>query len=283
MDGTELVGAMTHLTADVMLRALSSVQQGKIYQLAFNLEAAMPHLADSQEIGGGDRLNIKLKAHDFPQYKTRIFSETISFPAHSGTHIDAFSHFSKNSAMYGGLKPEHVYAEDGMKQLGLECVAPILTRGVLIDIAHYQGREVLPGGTTIEPEQIQAALKQVDVNLEAGDVPLIRTGWARYWEDPKTYMSQAPGLSRRAAHWIADQKCVAIGIDQWIGDTVPAQSIEDRRSCNEVCLVERGLHLIKSLNLEQIAKDKVYEFLFIAMHPPVKGATGFPIQALAII
>jgi hypothetical protein len=37
------------------------------------------------------------------------------------------------------------------------------------------------------------------------------------------------------------------------------------------------------MNLEELARDGVYEFLFVAVPPPAKGATGFPIGCAAVV
>jgi len=280
---SDLIGAMRHVTPAVILKAARLIAEGKVYTLAHTLEPMMPQMIDCPDIGVGDRLTVKVGAFDIPEAKTRVFSDWVAFETHSGTHIDALSHWSKNCRMYGGLDPNVIYAEAGMKHLGLDEVPPMLTRAVLIDAAAYKGTEILLGGTVLQPEDFRGALKSQGVSLDAGDVVLVRTGWARHWDEPKKYMAECPGLSRRSAEWIADQHCVAIGADQWVVDAVPPERTEDRRACHEVCLVERGLHIIENLNLEELGRDKVYQFLFVALAPPLKGGTGFPAQVLAVI
>ena len=46
-------------------------------------------------------------------------------------------------------------------------------------------------------------------------------------------------------------------------------------------LVESGIHLIEVLNLEELARAQVYEFLFVAAPLNIRGATGAPIRPLA--
>ena len=45
---------------------------------------------------------------------------------------------------------------------------------------------------------------------------------------------------------------------------------------------ERGVSLLEALWLEDLAKDQVYEFLFIASPLKMRGATASPIRPLAI-
>jgi kynurenine formamidase len=48
-------------------------------------------------------------------------------------------------------------------------------------------------------------------------------------------------------------------------------------------LVESGIHIIEALNLEEIARERVYEFLFIAIPLKIRGGTGSPIRPLAVV
>ena len=47
-------------------------------------------------------------------------------------------------------------------------------------------------------------------------------------------------------------------------------------------LVECGIHIVEMLNLEELAKDRVYEFTFIAAPLKIRGGTGSPIRPLAL-
>jgi kynurenine formamidase len=48
-------------------------------------------------------------------------------------------------------------------------------------------------------------------------------------------------------------------------------------------LVERGIHLIEIMDLEAIARDRVYEFLFIALPLRITGGTGSWLRPVAIV
>jgi kynurenine formamidase len=259
------------------------VKLGRVYGLSHPLETAMPQMLDSPSIGVGDRLSIEVGSFDIPGANTRVFSDKVTLETHSGTHIDAFAHWSTGGRMYGGRTADESYAADGMRALGLENAPPIVTRGVLIDLAASRGADMLSAGTVLHPEDLQAALKRQGVALRSGDAALVRTGWAKLWDQPKRYMADCPGLSRRSAEWLADQGCVAVGADQWVIDADPPERPEDRRACHEVLLVERGVHIIENLDLEELARDGVSEFLFVAIAPPLKGGTGFPVGTAAIV
>jgi len=48
-------------------------------------------------------------------------------------------------------------------------------------------------------------------------------------------------------------------------------------------LVERGIHLIENLYLDEIARERVYEFLFVLATPKLKGGSAFPVEPIAIV
>jgi kynurenine formamidase len=47
-------------------------------------------------------------------------------------------------------------------------------------------------------------------------------------------------------------------------------------------LVESGIHIIEALNLEELARDRIYEFVFVAAPLKIRGGTGSPIRPLAL-
>ncbi|MBU1205773.1 MAG: hypothetical protein KKH04_02400 [Proteobacteria bacterium] len=45
---------------------------------------------------------------------------------------------------------------------------------------------------------------------------------------------------------------------------------------------QRGIQLMEMLNLEEIARDRVYEFLFVALPIRIIGGTASPVRPVAI-
>jgi Putative cyclase len=78
-----------------------------------------------------------------------------------------------NSVFYGGYPVEHTY-EHGMTELGVETVAPIVRRGVLLDIAGLEGVDILPADFEVTPDHLSRA-SHTEIN--EGNVVLLRTGW----------------------------------------------------------------------------------------------------------
>ena len=83
--------------------------------------------------------------------------------------------------------------------------------------------------------------------------------------------------------WLAEQGIVAVGADTIAVDVDPPEDPAYPRIGHQILLVERGVHLIENMNLEELAKDRVYEFLFILLAPKLKGGSAFPVQPVAIV
>ena len=73
--------------------------------------------------------------------------ERIEMTAHVGTHIDALGHFSKGDKLYNGLSAAETVTDWGLLKLGIEQAPPMITRGVLLDVARIDGGvHLTPGG-----------------------------------------------------------------------------------------------------------------------------------------
>ena len=202
--------------------------------------------------------------------------ESFAFGGHVGTHIDALCQVSCGGKLYGGTDAASVQSyAGGMSALSADTIAPIFRRGVLLDIA---GATILPEDFEITPAHLEAAAKNIEIR--PGDVVLLRTGWAAYWDDPRKFISRVhgPGPALPAARWLSDRGIFAAG-----SDTVAFEKVPDPAMPVHVhFLVESGIHIMECLNLESLAAARVYEFLFIAAPLKIRGATASPLRPLAI-
>jgi kynurenine formamidase len=206
-------------------------------------------------------------------------SEALAFGGHVGTHIDALCHFSRHGKLHDGAEVAQSYS-GGLERLSVDTMAPIFRRGVLLDIAGHQGAEVLPVDFTITPEHLDAACRDQRVEVRSGDVVLLRTGWARYWDDAARFIAQVkgPGPGEDAARWISGHGAFAAGSDTVAFELVPAPTMP----VHVHLLVENGIHIVECLNLEQLARERVYEFVFVAAPLKIRGGTGSPIRPIAV-
>jgi kynurenine formamidase len=209
-------------------------------------------------------------------------ADAIAMGSHNGTHIDALNHFSCDGKLHGGRDVHAVQSYTaGVDHLSVDTIEPIVRRGVLLDIARLLGAESLSKEMTVTPEHLDAACKRQRTEILRGDVVLLRTGWGQYFEDAARFVAQAhgPGPEIEGARWLSSRGIFGAGSDTVAFEKVPSQEMP----VHIHLLVESGIHIIENLNLEQLARDSVYEFVFMGAPLKIRGATGAPLRPLALV
>ena len=156
----------------------------------------------------------------------------------------------------------------------------------MLDIPALMGVGVLPAGQPITADQLQAAAKKQSLEVRAGDTVLIRSGWPEHWSNPNRFLGLtdgAPGPDESAAEWIAEKKVRITGAETVAYECIPAGRGHALLPVHRILLVENGIHIVEAMNLSDLARDKVYEFLFVLIPLKVVGATGIPVRPLALI
>ena len=97
------------------------------------------------------------------------------------------------------------------------------------------------------------------------------------------YCETEPGPGRETATWLADQRIVALGADTMAVDVDPPEDPTLSACSAPDHAVEHGVHLIENLFLDELVRDKIYEFLFVLATPKFKGGSAFPLKPVAII
>jgi len=217
-------------------------------------------------------------------------ADSIALGGHVGTHIDALCHFSCGGKVYGGVEASSIQNDStGFSELSVDTIAPILRRAVLLDIAAQLNVDALPTDFAVTPAHLDAALAMAQTTIEPGDIALLRTGWGRYFTDFAQFVTGAKGDSLRpgaagpgpeidAARWLSARGIFAAGSDTIAFEKVPAPSMP----VHVHLLVEKGIHIIEALDLEQLSRDRVYEFAFIAAPLKIRGGTGAPLRPIGL-
>ncbi len=205
-------------------------------------------------------------------------ADAIALGTHVGTHIDALCHFSCNGQLHGGIEAAGVQSYGGgVERHTIDQVKPLVRRGVLLDIAKAEGVDILPKDFVIGPKH----LENLGVKVLEGDVVLIRTGWARYWNDAAAFIAEvhSPGPGLDGAKWLSERRVFATGSDTAPFEFAPSPEM----SVHVHLLVDSGIHIIECLNLEELSASGATEFLFIAVPLKIRGGTGSPIRPIALI
>ena len=138
-------------------------------------------------------------------------------------------------------------------------------------------------GEVVTAEDLQGALKKEGVTVGEGDVVLVRTGHGQLWmKDNAAFNSGEPGIGMGAGQWLCDRKITLVGGDSWATEVVPSENKERPFEVHQLLLVRNGIYNLENLDLEELARDKVYEFAFVFAPLRLKGATGSPGNPIAV-
>ena len=278
-------GAANRLTPKKVLEAKSLITQGKTYQLGRLYEHGMP-------IPGKRHFSLTIPGLPTggPIGKNQMVSndELISGEiGQVGTQFDGLGHVGvrvgKDDIFYNGFKLGEFGDPYGLKKLGVENVGIFFTRGILLDVAGLRKAERLPNGYVINPDELQSCLDVHNLEIQPGDIVLIRTGHGKLWmKDNETYGAGEPGIGMAAARFLTERKVALIGADTWAIEVVPHEDPEVPYPVHQWNLTRHGVYHLENLDLEQLAADKVYEFAFIFCPLRLKGATGSPGNPIAV-
>jgi kynurenine formamidase len=214
-------------------------------------------------------------------------NELITLGGHTGTHIDALAHVSSHGQLHGGIDAQAASSGGRFRELGVETVAPLIGRGVLLDVPAARGCETLEPSHRIDDRELAETARLQRTEPEAGDVVLIRTGWpvGRYASNG-AYVGHdtgVPGPDISAARWLSKQGIKAAGADTIAFEWLAPGAGHSLLPVHTHLLYEAGIYILEVLDLEELAAEGVHEFVFIAVPLKLVGATGSPIRPLALV
>jgi kynurenine formamidase len=254
------------------------IKTGKVYDLGMDYYVGMPHHPNHPPFAFS-----LTKKHGDLVYEGGVSASNCLFTTggHTGTHFDALGHISLNGAIHGvdDISPWQDY--HGLKKGGIEQARPAVTRGVLLDIAGLAGVSCLDSDYRIGAEALQKAMERQNVGIEKGDAVFIRTGWIQYFDDPLKYTSHhdgCPGLVVDGAQLLVKSGAAYVGADTVALEKTPAANLP----VHVVLIVKNGVHILEALYLEELAADKVYDFLFMASPLKIRGGTASPVRPIAV-
>jgi hypothetical protein len=278
-------GAANRITPARIVSAARLVQKGQVYQLGRLYEHGMP-------IPGKRHFSLTIPGlpTGTPSGSNNIVSndELVSGEiGQVGTQFDGLGHvgarINGEDYFYNGNKLSDFGDTYGLKKLGVENAGVFFTRGILLDVCALSGKDRLPAGYVISPAELASCLKNANLEIQEGDVVLIRTGHGKLWmKDNASYAAGEPGIGLAAAKFLTDRKVALIGADTWAIEAVPHERADLSYPVHQWDLTKNGVYQIENLDLEAIAEAGVHEFCFVFSPLRLKGATGSPGNPIAI-
>jgi kynurenine formamidase len=280
---------------DVVMRALTEADKGKVYKLGRPYDAAMPTF-------GGRKFELKLPSvgSGGPAGANAIvyMDELISGElGQLGTQFDGLGHISvsvkgasdaSDVRYYNGFTAAEVFAPTGLKKVGVEKLHPIVARGVLLNIAAAKGADMLDAGYVITVADVRAALEKQGMagfEFKPGDGVFFYTGWGKLWKtDNERFNSGEPGIGMEVAKWISDEvQAGVVGADTWGTEAVPGEDPNCVFCAVHTHLITRhGIVNQENMDLDGLVQDGVYTFTYMYTPMPIVGATGSPGAPIAI-
>ncbi|WP_353113963.1 cyclase family protein [Microbacterium sp.] len=196
--------------------------------------------------------------------------ERVSLTTHNGTHLDAPYHFA--STMDGGARAITI------DEVPLDwCIQ----RGVKLD---FRGLE---SGYVVTPDDIDAELARIGVELRPLDIVLVNTSaGVRYGQDD--YVTSGCGVGRAATLHLLEQGVRVTGTDAWSWDAPFVFTAERYAADHDASIIWEGhragrdigyCHIEKLHNLEELPATG---FLVSCLPVKINGASAGWTRAVAI-
>ena len=283
-------GASNWMTPEKVLEAVKLITTGKVYRVGRVYEAGMPTRGERTF-----RLTIPGMPTGAARGKNKLVhnDEMVSGEiGQVGTQFDSLGHIGvlvgeegdlKAMRFYNGVTAAEMASPYGLKKLGIEKVKPFFTRGVLLDIAGLKGR-ILDKGEEITVADVQGALTQQGLaDVKPGDAVLINTGWGSLWmQDNTRFNSGTPGIGLAVAKWLVEKQVAYVGSDTWPTEVNPHPDPDLAGPVHIELITKNGIFNHENLDFTALLQDKVYEFAYIFVPVPLKGATGSPGSPIAV-
>jgi kynurenine formamidase len=202
----------------------------------------------------------------------------------SYTHVDALSHMSYLGRGYNDTPSTHAPPVGQPRNSVAAMRDGVITRGVLIDLPVLRGVEYVAPGGAITASDMEAWERHTGMRVRAGDVVLVRSG---RWSAPAlaANVARSAGIHPTTAAWLHARGVAALG-DESGTDTSPTSVAGINSPLHVLALIAMGMPLIENLDLEELsrqaAEQKRWTFLFVLAPLDVRGATGSPVNPIAV-
>jgi hypothetical protein len=283
----DVLGSINLVTPQRVARAASEVVTGEVVRLDLPLDVPDPPLFGRRPY----------RHEVFALNRHEMDDRLDDFHPQGSTQWDALGHVrAREHGYWGGRTADPT---DGPRPLGIEHWARhgIAGRGVLIDVAGFyaaQGRPLDPlSAHPFAVADLTGALAAQGVELRAGDVLCIRTGWTAAYRElgrqDRVGYAERPSFAglhagEDTARFVWDAQPAALCCDNPAVEVVPGDPAIG--SLHRRLIPMLGLALGEMFDLEELARrcraDGRWTFLFVAAPLHLPGGIGSPGNAVAI-
>ena len=220
----------------------------KVIDLSRSLESGMPQSLSLPRFGIWQCL--------LKDWGDQVNCNALMIAEHIGTNCDAPYHALKKGKKIDDL-----------------AIDAFIGPGIVIDLTYKDPKSV------ISKVEIQEKEKEQGVCISENDIVLLRTDFDdTYWGNSPTIakkLMERPTIGTDAAEYLISRRIKAVGMDTGSPD-ISGTDLPVHR-----LLLSNSVLIIETLtNLSKLPKDN---FLFIALPLKIKGGSGSPVRAAAIV
>jgi kynurenine formamidase len=202
------------------------------------------------------------------------------------THLDALGHVNFEGAMYNGRRVAEIASPAGLSFASIHAMRDgIVTRGVLLDVAHARGVDWLEPGDEVTPGDLERAEELAGARVEPGDALFVRVG--TFERDAALGQGEPmprTGLDTDSVAWLHARDVAVFSGD--CSEKMPSPYPRLPLPLHQIGLVAMGLVLLDNTDVAEIARIGAesgrYTFMLVCAPLRLPGATGSHVNPLAL-
>ncbi len=277
----DTLGAINHIDAAKTKSAAALVKQGKTVSLG------MVTAPDTPAYGPRKFQMIVHQLNDGSGVTMGVGNtvgndDTVITSIGIGSQLDGLGHIGRNHVYYNNRKSVDVVAPDGLLSFGTHALPGIVTRGIVLDMTKIHDQNPIPVGTAYTEADIKRAAREQNIEIAAGDVVLLHSGFLKAYEGKTKLPPGLPGLGVSGAHYLAEQGVAAVGADTWALEVLPSENPQDAFPVHRVLLAKYGVYILENMTTHKLVDAGIDEFMFTLGVPRLQGAVQAIINPLAI-
>jgi kynurenine formamidase len=294
------VGSLNYLTSDEVMRGISAIKTGEVFTLQTPIGSPD---ADGDPVYPGRQSAVRTPVMDDgffergeaekPADGHRWADDRIDMYLQGSTQYDALGHLWYDGKIWNGYDASTTTGS--LKKASVLAIAErgVVGHGVLIDMARYFNKETLETGEYFTHVEVLKAAEAQGVEIKPRDILVLRTGrLGHFFRVPRGEFYQGfnePGLtwSQDLVEWFQRMEIPNLVTDLIANEAThypPSPVIELPLHC--ALMRNLGVAFTEVVWLDDLAEacavDNRWDFLYTAAPLKVVGASGAPVNPIAI-
>ncbi|GAA2092229.1 MULTISPECIES: cyclase family protein [Brevibacterium] len=290
------VGALNFLTSQEVLRGARSIRDGEVHTLQRLIgdpngdpvwpsrEPAVREVVFDESTWDSD------DAPQFPGGLHYADDKLVAF-LQGSTQYDALGHVWYGGQIYNGYDARTTVGK--LEKASVEPIGQrgVVGRGILLDLARHWGVEAVEAGRTFDHTDLEECAEAQGLTIEPHDILVLRTNHLKlFFEQGDAFYDDfcEPGLqySPELVQWFKDKE-----IPNLVTDTIANEVTSDpdtgvALTLHNALMRNLGVVFTEICDLESLAEaaaaDGRYDFFYVAAPLKIHGASGSPVNPVAI-